>query len=118
MRHYDGNSEAVIADRIGSNIGSSFNIVLRKDVFNPSKWNAHDFDQFGNFTKSDTQCLKNVPQRIFQSPTCGNLFIESGENCDCGLPSQCRSSCCDPQTCRNQPNTICSKSILNALSFD
>lgn len=117
IRHYDGNSAEIIADRIASNIGSSFNIVLRKGVFYPSNWNKDDFDQFGNFTRSNIECLKNIPQRLFQSPTCGNGFKEMFEDCDCGLSSGCRRSCCDPQTCRLKTNTPCTFGKLNSLKI-
>ena len=30
-------------------------------------------------------CLRNKPEKLFQSPTCGNSFVEAGEECDCGL---------------------------------
>lgn len=32
-------------------------------------------------------CLFNVPQpeRLLGGPRCGNLYVEKGEQCDCGL---------------------------------
>ncbi|XP_056427261.1 zinc metalloproteinase-disintegrin-like crotastatin isoform X2 [Hyla sarda] len=47
-------------------------------------------------------CLLNVPQasQLLAPPICGNKFIESGEQCDCGEPQECTSKCCDAETCR------------------
>lgn len=38
---------------------------------------------------------------------CGNGFVEPGEECDCGLPENCRNTCCDPTTCRFTVNATC-----------
>jgi len=47
------------------------------------------------------ECLENVPTRVEGDPICGNGFVESGEDCDCGS-SDCSSldSCCDGSTCK------------------
>ncbi|XP_029435339.1 disintegrin and metalloproteinase domain-containing protein 15 isoform X2 [Rhinatrema bivittatum] len=55
-------------------------------------------------------CLFNVPeaQRLFGGQRCGNLFVEAGEECDCGLLEVCRDSCCNATTCRLVPGAECS----------
>lgn len=42
-------------------------------------------------TKPQTGCLTNVPDvnRFVGGPVCGNLFVEHGEQCDCGTPQVC-----------------------------
>ncbi|RUS76181.1 hypothetical protein EGW08_016059, partial [Elysia chlorotica] len=45
-------------------------------------------------------CLRNIPETVFEGPVCGNGLMEEGEECDCGLPKDCKSQCCDPHTCR------------------
>ena len=30
-------------------------------------------------------CLRNKPRTLFDTPVCGNGFVEPGEQCDCGL---------------------------------
>jgi len=43
-------------------------------------------------------CLRNVPDQLYGTATCGNGFTEEGEDCDCGLEQVCvkhhRSSQC------------------------
>lgn len=53
-------------------------------------------------------CLRNKPERLFESPTCGNGFVEPGEQCDCGLPEHCENACCNAQTCMlHSKNATC-----------
>ena len=52
-------------------------------------------------------CLRNKPERLFQSPTCGNSFVEAGEECDCGLKDHCDNPCCNPETCTLFANATC-----------
>ncbi len=52
-------------------------------------------------------CLRNKPTRLFQSPVCGNSFVEEGEECDCGLKEHCDNPCCNPETCLLFHNATC-----------
>ncbi|XP_075202359.1 zinc metalloproteinase-disintegrin-like MTP4 isoform X3 [Anomaloglossus baeobatrachus] len=54
-------------------------------------------------------CLLNIPHtsQLLTPPVCGNKFIESGEQCDCGEPQECTSKCCDAQTCTLKPECQC-----------
>ncbi|CAG9763797.1 unnamed protein product [Ceutorhynchus assimilis] len=52
-------------------------------------------------------CLKNKPASLFDSPVCGNGFVESGEECDCGLPDHCENPCCNATTCMLHSNASC-----------
>ncbi|KAM3959848.1 disintegrin and metalloproteinase domain-containing protein meltrin [Aphomia sociella] len=64
------------------------------------------------FERGMDYCLRNKPRRLFDSPTCGNGFVEPGEQCDCGLqlpgvgPSAC-SACCHADTCTLRANASC-----------
>ncbi|XP_050987770.1 disintegrin and metalloproteinase domain-containing protein 12 isoform X5 [Labeo rohita] len=55
-------------------------------------------------------CLFNVPQpeSLLGGPRCGNLYIEKGEECDCGLLDECNDPCCNASTCKLVPGAQCS----------
>ena len=52
-------------------------------------------------------CLRNKPQKLFDSPICGNSFVEPGEQCDCGLKENCDNPCCNASTCMLHANASC-----------
>ncbi|XP_076842821.1 disintegrin and metalloproteinase domain-containing protein 12-like [Brachyhypopomus gauderio] len=55
-------------------------------------------------------CLFNVPLReqLLGTPRCGNLYVERGEECDCGLLHECTDPCCNASTCKLVPGAQCS----------
>uniref|UniRef100_A0A3P8XQZ2 ADAM metallopeptidase domain 15 n=1 Tax=Esox lucius TaxID=8010 RepID=A0A3P8XQZ2_ESOLU len=55
-------------------------------------------------------CLFNVPQpeKLLGGPRCGNLYVEKGEQCDCGLLDECDDPCCNASTCQLVPGAQCS----------
>ncbi|KAJ8273597.1 hypothetical protein GJAV_G00103420 [Gymnothorax javanicus] len=55
-------------------------------------------------------CLFNVPQpkMLLGGPRCGNLYVEQGEECDCGLTDECKDPCCNAVTCKLVPGAQCS----------
>ncbi|XP_071324860.1 disintegrin and metalloproteinase domain-containing protein 15 isoform X3 [Trachinotus anak] len=55
-------------------------------------------------------CLFNVPQpeHLLGGPRCGNLYVEKGEECDCGLLEECDDPCCNASTCQLVPGAQCS----------
>ncbi|XP_053619929.1 disintegrin and metalloproteinase domain-containing protein adm-2-like [Plodia interpunctella] len=64
------------------------------------------------FARGMDYCLRNKPKQLFSSPTCGNGFVEPGEQCDCGLPLSAAGrsgclACCDPDTCMLRANASC-----------
>ena len=52
-------------------------------------------------------CLKNKPDKLFLESSCGNGFVEKGEECDCGLKKNCNNKCCNPLTCKLSINSTC-----------
>ncbi|XP_029414553.1 disintegrin and metalloproteinase domain-containing protein 8 isoform X2 [Nannospalax galili] len=59
--------------------------------------------------KPQTGCLANIPDvnQFVGGPVCGNLFVEHGEQCDCGAPQVCRNPCCNATTCQLAKGAEC-----------
>ncbi|XP_008321204.1 disintegrin and metalloproteinase domain-containing protein 15 isoform X2 [Cynoglossus semilaevis] len=55
-------------------------------------------------------CLFNVPKPevLMGGARCGNLYVEMGEECDCGLLQECDDPCCNASTCQLMPGAQCS----------
>lgn len=72
-----------------------------------SKCSQADLESF--VTKPQTGCLTNVPDvnRFVGDPVCGNLFVEHGEQCDCGTPQDCQNPCCNATTCQLAKGAEC-----------
>ncbi|XP_058056166.1 disintegrin and metalloproteinase domain-containing protein adm-2-like [Anopheles bellator] len=60
----------------------------------------------GAFRRGLHHCLTNRPMRLAME-SCGNGFVEPGEECDCGLEEACENPCCDAPTCRLRPGAEC-----------
>lgn len=58
----------------------------------------------------EAMCLFNFPTSgsLYGGQRCGNLYLEEGEECDCGLADECRDPCCNATTCRLAPGAQCS----------
>ncbi|XP_059506835.1 disintegrin and metalloproteinase domain-containing protein 12-like isoform X3 [Stegostoma tigrinum] len=54
-------------------------------------------------------CLFNLPdpEQLVAGPRCGNLYMDKGEECDCGPPKECTDPCCEPSTCKLKPRAQC-----------
>uniref|UniRef100_A0A2I3HHJ0 ADAM metallopeptidase domain 15 n=1 Tax=Nomascus leucogenys TaxID=61853 RepID=A0A2I3HHJ0_NOMLE len=53
-------------------------------------------------------CLfERLPSRPPMAAFCGNMFVEPGEQCDCGFPDDCVDPCCDSSTCQLRPFAQC-----------
>uniref|UniRef100_A0A250YN66 Disintegrin and metalloproteinase domain-containing protein 8 n=1 Tax=Castor canadensis TaxID=51338 RepID=A0A250YN66_CASCN len=65
-----------------------------------SRCSQSDLQSF--MEKPHTTCVANAPDpdRLVGGPVCGNLFVERGEECDCGAPEDCQNPCCNATTCR------------------
>ncbi|XP_012590271.1 PREDICTED: disintegrin and metalloproteinase domain-containing protein 8 [Condylura cristata] len=61
--------------------------------------------------KSPAACLGNPPDpdRLVGGPTCGNQFVERGEQCDCGTPQDCQNPCCNATTCQLVAGAQCAQ---------
>ncbi|XP_066577740.1 disintegrin and metalloproteinase domain-containing protein 15 isoform X1 [Amia ocellicauda] len=67
-------------------------------------------DLAGSLLHGGGMCLFNVPEpeRLLGGPRCGNLYVEKGEECDCGLTDECQDPCCNATTCKLVPGAQCS----------
>ncbi|XP_063896154.1 disintegrin and metalloproteinase domain-containing protein adm-2 [Helicoverpa armigera] len=79
----------------------------------PIHWSSCSLNSLAlAFERGMDYCLRNKPKRLFESPTCGNGFVEPGEQCDCGTLadptaySPCHA-CCEPGTCMLRSNATC-----------
>ena len=75
----------------------------------PRHWSSCSINYLAHtLSKGMNYCLKNAPTSIFEPPTCGNGFLEMGEECDCGMSVNCEKNlCCDPLTCKFTENATC-----------
>ncbi|XP_048390396.2 disintegrin and metalloproteinase domain-containing protein 23-like isoform X1 [Stegostoma tigrinum] len=57
-----------------------------------SKCSIMEYKEF--LQRGGGACLFNRPTKLFETTECGNGYVESGEECDCGLRVECFGSCC------------------------
>jgi predicted Zn-dependent protease len=91
---------------------------IMQAIFDPS----NPFTEFSTCSRLDYEetltighgvCIFNKPTELFTDPICGNRFVETGEECDCGTPQECIDEgevCCNASTCLLHPGAICSSS--------
>ncbi|EFN89537.1 ADAM 12 [Harpegnathos saltator] len=74
----------------------------------PTHWSSCSLDHLAlAFEHGMDYCLRSKPQKLFDSPICGNGFVEPGEQCDCGLKENCDNPCCNAITCMLHSNASC-----------
>ncbi|TRY68307.1 hypothetical protein TCAL_03011 [Tigriopus californicus] len=74
----------------------------------PSFWSSCSLEYLAlAFEQGMDYCLRNRPVKLFESPVCGNGFVEQGEECDCGLKNHCDNPCCNPESCTLYANATC-----------
>ncbi|XP_011304121.1 disintegrin and metalloproteinase domain-containing protein 28 [Fopius arisanus] len=74
----------------------------------PTHWSSCSLEQISaSFSQGLDYCLRNRPKSLFGGSTCGNGFVEPGEDCDCGSKDNCHISCCNPNTCTFRGNASC-----------
>ncbi|XP_053730979.1 disintegrin and metalloproteinase domain-containing protein 8a [Synchiropus splendidus] len=76
----------------------------------PELFSSCSLQQLSRFLEEvNPACLLDSPstERIFGGPMCGNAFLESGEECDCGTVEECKNKCCNASTCRLNEGAQC-----------
>jgi hypothetical protein len=78
----------------------------------PNAFSSCSLNYYNSFLTFHITCLDNKPTHLFSnSSTCGNGFVEQGEQCDCGA-ADCsqRDPCCNATSCQFMPWATCSSS--------
>lgn len=77
----------------------------------PRHWSSCSISQLEESLQHGLDyCLMNKPNVVFR-PSCGNGIIDSGEDCDCGLPEFCTNKCCNATTCKLMSHAKCSGGV-------
>ncbi|OXB56079.1 hypothetical protein ASZ78_002532, partial [Callipepla squamata] len=114
---------ATMAHEMGHNLGMSHDtkvctchsqVCIMTDTVSssivPKKFSSCSLQDFEKYMLNDMpKCLTNVPDinAIIAPSTCGNGFVEKGEECDCGTSEECTNACCDPETCKLTAGSMC-----------
>ncbi|XP_045144955.1 disintegrin and metalloproteinase domain-containing protein 22 isoform X4 [Echinops telfairi] len=79
----------------------------------PKKFTQCNIEEYHEFLNSGGgACLFNKPSKLLDPPECGNGFIETGEECDCGTPTECvleGAECC--KKCTLTQDSQCSDGL-------
>ncbi|KAB0397673.1 hypothetical protein E2I00_002857, partial [Balaenoptera physalus] len=79
----------------------------------PKKFTQCSIEEYHDFLNSGGgACLFNKPSKLLDPPECGNGFIETGEECDCGTPAECvleGAECC--KKCTLTQDSQCSDGL-------
>lgn len=71
-------------------------------------WSSCSIEELNySLSRGMNHCLRNKPTKLVDSSRCGNGFVESEEQCDCGLPEFCKNECCNPYTCMFYEDATC-----------
>ncbi|KAJ7992329.1 hypothetical protein DPEC_G00277400 [Dallia pectoralis] len=79
----------------------------------PRKFSRCSVDEYTQFLlQGGGSCLFNKPNKLLDPPECGNGFVETGEECDCGSQVECVRSggaCC--KKCTLTHDAMCSNGL-------
>ncbi|XP_053559458.1 disintegrin and metalloproteinase domain-containing protein 15 isoform X4 [Bombina bombina] len=122
---------STMAHQLGHNLGITHDTVAKKcgNPVNGRNWimeqsggfmpglafsNCSLSDLVYNLKQGAAMCLYNVPspRNVFGEPRCGNMLVEEGEQCDCGLTQECTDPCCNATSCQLVVGAECSSSGL------
>ncbi|XP_052771946.1 disintegrin and metalloproteinase domain-containing protein 12-like isoform X2 [Mya arenaria] len=118
----EGQTATTIAHELGHNFGmdhDNYTICQCPDekcimaatsggINTPTKWSSCSvLAKQEAFEMGMDYCLHNIPETLYEGPVCGNGFLETGEECDCGARSDCSNKCCNGTTCKLTSGSQC-----------
>ncbi|KAM4622611.1 disintegrin and metalloproteinase domain-containing protein 11 [Discoglossus pictus] len=121
-----------LAQNLGQNLGMMYNkprtaagdckcpdiwlgcIMEDTGYYLPQKFSRCSLDEYSQFLQDGGgSCLFNKPHKLLDPPSCGNGFVETGEECDCGSAHECNrtgaANCC--KKCTLSHNAMCSDGL-------
>ncbi|XP_043912667.1 disintegrin and metalloproteinase domain-containing protein 8-like isoform X2 [Protopterus annectens] len=77
----------------------------------PSVFSSCSKNDLATFLQnSKPSCLAAVnTDDLYGGPVCGNMFLEHGEECDCGTLQECTNLCCNASTCKLHEDSECAQ---------
>uniref|UniRef100_A0A8C3SNB4 ADAM metallopeptidase domain 23 n=1 Tax=Chelydra serpentina TaxID=8475 RepID=A0A8C3SNB4_CHESE len=70
-------------------------ILCHFRVYHSRKFSRCSIAEYKEFLlRGGGACLFNRPTKLFETPECGNGYVEAGEECDCGFRMECYENCC------------------------
>uniref|UniRef100_A0A671KWD4 Zinc metalloproteinase-disintegrin-like batroxstatin-1 n=1 Tax=Sinocyclocheilus anshuiensis TaxID=1608454 RepID=A0A671KWD4_9TELE len=123
----DHNSNAIsvgatMAHEMGHNLGMSHDssscvcsdgtciMTAALSYFIPQHFSSCSTSNYVDYLNNkNPECLLNMPKpkELIQPPVCGNGFVETGEECDCGTVKECTNPCCNATTCKLTEGSQC-----------
>lgn len=136
-------SQLTFAHEVGHNFGSQHDTTDKCAPYGTGQPNAADgnYIMFPSATQGNlpnnrqfSSCSRDSIAKVLETripagsgrtscfvasnkPFCGNKIVEEGEECDCGVGSECTDSMCcyarvdnDPNSCKRKPGVQCSPS--------
>ncbi|XP_051533774.1 zinc metalloproteinase-disintegrin-like atrolysin-A isoform X2 [Myxocyprinus asiaticus] len=123
----DHNSEAIavgatMAHEMGHNLGMSHDgstctcsesaciMTAALSYHIPQHFSSCSIGHYEEFLNTiNPGCLLNMPKPkdLIQPALCGNGFMETGEECDCGTVQECTNPCCNAITCKLTKGSQC-----------
>jgi len=112
-----------LAHEIGHNLGFSHNtgecvcenepcVMASIKPYVPVKgFSDCAVNQLNERANNRQSCIYDIPDKLFMNQTCGNGYLEDGEQCDCGTIEDCKRAgadkCCNATTCKLHSSAQC-----------